>query len=185
MKTRNSIRLRARAGLTLVETAIVILILGIMIGVVTSLYSAIPNLRSTETEAETLRGYFQSARNTALFTNNTFYIEFDLTENRYRGYLIERANNRSDEKEKFDHSLADSNGLLGVSVGLSGKVQEGKITIIFLPDGTAEQVAVYLGEPPLASKTVILNRYGGSTRIADGEAELDLDRDWSQDLEEF
>ena len=175
----------ARKGLTLVEMAIVLLVIGVVLAVLTSMASSIPNLRSTESEAEALQGNFLRARNTALFTNSTFYMEFNLDENRYRGYLIERIDGKAEEKEKFEHGLATSNGLLGVSVGLSGKVQTGKVTVTFLPDGTAEQVAVYLGEPPLASQTVVLNRYGGHTTVISGEQPLALDREWSQDLEQF
>ncbi len=176
---------KSRRGLTLVEMAIVLLVMGVVLAVITSMISSIPNLRSTETEAETLQGNFRRARNTALFTNSTFYLEFDLDENKYRGYLIERVDEQSEEKEKFKHSLAASNGLVAVSVGLSGRVQTGKVTVTFQPDGTAEQVAVYLGEAPLASQTVILNRYGGGTTVVEGEQPLELDRQWSQNLEEF
>ena len=177
--------LRMRPGFTLVELAIVLLVMGVLLAVITSMVSSIPNLRSTETEAETSQGNLQSAWYTALFTNSTFYLEFDLDENKYRGYLIERIHEKTEEKEKFEHSLASSNGLVAVSVGLSGRVQTGKVTVTFQPDGTAEQVAVFLGEPPLASQTVILNRYGGFTKVLDGEQPLELDREWSQNLEEF
>lgn len=174
-----------RGGFTLVEMAIVLMVMGVVLAVLTSLISSIPNLRSTETEAETLAGNFQRARNTALFTNSTFYLEFDLDKNSYRGYLMQRINGKVEENEKFDHSLAASNGLVGISVGLSGRVETGKVTVSFLPDGTAEQVAVFLGEPPLPSKTVILNRYGGNTEIHTGEQPLKLDKDWSENLESF
>ncbi|MCB1139620.1 MAG: prepilin-type N-terminal cleavage/methylation domain-containing protein [Leptospiraceae bacterium] len=174
-----------RQGFTLVEMAIVLLVMGVVLAVITSLISSIPNLKSTETEAETLAGNFQRARNTALFTNSTFYLEFNLDENTYRGYLIERVDGEAREKEKFDHSLASSNGLVAISVGLSGRVETGKVRITFLPDGSAEQVAVYLGEPPLASQTVIMNRYGGTTKILKGEEPLQLEKQWSENLESF
>ncbi|MCB1167547.1 MAG: GspH/FimT family pseudopilin [Leptospiraceae bacterium] len=177
---------RANRGLTLVEIAIVLLVMGVLIGAMSSMISSIPVFRSNEDEAEVLRSSLNQARNTALLTNQTFYLEFNLDENSYRGYLTTRIDGELKQEDKLKRSLSDSNGLAGISVGLSGTVETGKVIIAFQPDGSAEQLAIYLGQPGDVSRTIIMNRYGGGTKIVDGEEPLNLEKpNWSVTPESF
>ena len=175
----------SRRGLTLIEMAIVIIVIGILIGMIGSMISSIAFLQTTKDEAELLKEALVFCRRAAIKSNSTVYVELNIDENKYMAFRYKRTEGTL-EKDVFlkDHALSDSNGIVAVALASGTKLESGTVEIPFSPDGIAEEIAVYMGPKPTINNTVLYSRYGTSARVVKGEEEQNLtDDNWKADLE--
>lgn len=178
-------RVNSRAGLTIVEMAIVILTMGILIALLASMISSIALLQTSKDEAQLMKESFVFCRHAAIKSNTTVYLEMDIDENKYRAFRYNRTEGKV-KKDVFlkERQLADSNGIVAVSLASGAKITSGKVMVPFSPEGVAEEIAVYIGPKPEIRNTVLFSRYGSSAQVVEGEQEQTLlDDTWKADLE--
>lgn len=171
----------SRRGLTLFEQVIVLLVMGILLSVFASLIASTDLFQSETDQAETLSGQFWFCRSKAIKSNITVRFVFDLNEDSYRAYYIDR-----DQEEPTEVELVEPTDLpmRGIQVQGGARVTEGPVLISFLPDGVADQVAVFLGEDDEEIQaTVVLSRYLNEAHIFEGEHEMDLSQSWEHEFE--
>lgn len=166
--------------------AVVILVMGIILALVGNLISSIPIFQSSGDESQTLKGVLTFCRQAATKSNSVVYLEINLDEDSYKGYRINRTDEETEEVEIVkERNLSFRSKILAVSVA-GVRSDSGKLTIPFYPDGSAEQLALYLGPDGEIKKTVVFNRYGGTVSIVDGEPTDSLENpDWKENLEEL
>lgn len=168
--------------------AIVILVLGILIGVMMSAMGSMSVLKTTEEESAILKDVLISCRDGAIFSNQTVYLEFDLDKRTYEAYRFARKEGE-DEPERDVYinkrELSASNSIIAIIMGAGTRITSGQVTLAFAPEGMAEELVVYMGPGPEIRNTVIYSKYGGTARVEVGEKEHQLeDPDWSENLEE-
>ena len=173
-----------RRGLSLIETAVVILVVAILMGLSLSLVRHFALLSTTKSEAKKLADSLVFIRNAAIKSNTIIYFEFDLDEESYRAYRVEGS--EEDLKEKIllkPVELSSSHSLIAISSATGSRNTEGKIKLSFLPSGLAEEVAIYMGprEERDTQATIIYNRYQGKASVHKGEKEHRLeDPTWEE-----
>lgn len=179
-------RIRKRRGMTLVETVVVIGVVAALMGIMASAFSSLPVFQSTEDEAEILQQNLLFARQAALKSNRVVFLELNIEEDSYRMYRIDR-NDEGVEESPIgkERSLSFTHSIVSVQAGAAETLSEGSISIPFQPDGTSEQVYIYLGPNPEITRTVVNPKYGNRVEVVKGEATLDLESDWEADLENF
>ncbi|MCR9144559.1 MAG: hypothetical protein NXI24_20135 [bacterium] len=171
-----------RAGLTLVEQVIVILVLGILLAIFMPLLSEFTFLQSSEDQAGNLARHLSAARNTAIKANRLVYFEFDLDEDIYSAYTYARESSELKKEPLIEETSAR---LVGVAAANGTKITEGKITLKMQPSGVAEEMAIYLGssEDEIYA-TMLFSRYTGEARVEPEEVLVDLKRpEWRHDPE--
>jgi len=184
MKT---IRISTRTGLTLIELSIVILVMGIIMAVLGNMLSNIAFLKTSDDEAVILKDSLIFCRRSAIKSNQIVYFELNISESWYRAYRFNRQEEELKEEEVLKkHELSGFNSLVGVNPGMGSRITSGKVTIHFTPDGMAEEMAIYIGNPPEIKRTVFFSRYAGIAEIKENEAENKLINDqWKENLESW
>lgn len=179
-------RLNRRKAMTLVETVVVIGVMVAIIAILASAFSSLPVFQSTEDEAEILQSNLYFARKSALKSNRVVYLELNIEEDSYRMYRIDRTDEGIEEKELGkERELSFTHSIVSIQIGANEPLTEGKISIPFQPDGTSEQVCIYLGPNPEITRTVLNPKYGSRIQILEGEQFFELESDWEADLEDF
>ncbi|MEQ9362935.1 MAG: hypothetical protein RIF32_01755 [Leptospirales bacterium] len=161
-----------RAGLTLVEQVIVLLVLGILLVIFLPLLSEFTFLQSSEDQAGNLARHLSAARNTAIKANRLVYFEFDLDEDTYSAYTYDRESSELKKEPLIDETSAR---IVAVAAANGKKITEGKITLKMQPSGVAEEMAIYLGagEGEIYA-TMLFSRYTGEARVETDEVLVDL-----------
>jgi Tfp pilus assembly protein FimT len=165
-------RVSLRAGLTLVEQVIVLLVLGILLVIFLPLLSEFTFLQSSEDQAGNLARHLSAARNTAIKANRLVYFEFDLDEDTYSAYTYDRESSELKKEPLIDETSAR---IVAVAAANGKKITEGKITLKMQPSGVAEEMAIYLGagEGEIYA-TMLFSRYTGEARVETDEVLVDL-----------
>lgn len=161
-----------RAGLTLVEQVIVLLVLGVLLVIFIPILSEFTFLQSSEDQAGNLARSLSASRNTAIKANRLVYFEFDLDEDTYNAYTYDR---ESSELKKEPLIQETSARLAAIASANGTKITEGKITIKMQPSGVSEEMAIYLGsDESNIYATMLFSRYTGEARVETGEVLVDL-----------
>lgn len=173
--------------MTIVEMAVVMLVISILMGIVLSFINNIAFLRTAQDEATTLLESLIFCRKSAIRSNQTVYMEFDLDGESYRAYRYDRADNELSEDEILSkRHLSSSNSIVSIITAGSTRISQGILKIPFAPDGSSEQLAIHLGPEPEIRKTIVFNRYGGTGEILNGEGYNQLDEaPWEDNLEDW
>ena len=183
----------ARRGLTLVELAIVIVILGVALTlVVTSVGSLVPGER-LEAQASGVASAYAVARSLAAATGVPHSIVYDLDEQTYwilAPPLSEEdpddpfASRRRepDEKRRVDIvSLPSNVEIVAIEYGSDSSVSSGRVQIEVTPLGTTSAHRVRLRHVTSEQeRLVVFNPLTGRASIIDGEAEIQMVVDYSE-----
>lgn len=163
----------------------VLIVMGVLIAMLSSIISSFTFIKTADDEATLLMKSMELCRRAAIKSNQTTFLELNLDEESYQAYRLERTEDQV-KKDIFlkEKKLGESNSLVAVSLANGARIEKGTIRIPFSPEGVAEQMAVYMGEPDNIKVTVFYSRYGNESRIIEGEAENNLvDDEWKDDLE--
>jgi len=174
-------------GLTLIETAVVLLVISILLGFLSSLLSNFSLFRSTESEAETLKNSLIFCAGAALKSDQTVYFELNIDENFYVAYRIDRSGSEMKKDPVLnERRLSASNSIVDVYIPSGNRLRTGSLVIPFAADGSAEEIAIHLGADPQIDYTVMLSRYGMDARVYPGDVFQNLqDPNWKENLEDW
>ncbi|MBI3395197.1 MAG: hypothetical protein HY042_05135 [Spirochaetia bacterium] len=169
------------------EMVVVIAVIGLLLGVMASIGSNIALLKTSTDEAEILRDSLVFSSRAALKSNQIVYFEININDNSYRAYRMDRSEATAKENELLKpHSLSVFNGIVAVATATGNRISSGKVTVPFSPDGTGEELAIYIGNKPSISATVLYSKYGSDARVEKKEVTKTLENPgWKENVEEF
>lgn len=171
-------------GLSLIEMAVVIMVIAMLMSMSLSILSNFKSLMTTsEGAAKKLASALQLARKTAVKSGQTVYFEFDLDEESYRAYRLNRNATETSAKVFLGPvKLSNSYSLQAVASVMGNRNTKDKIKVSFSPNGIGEEIAIYLGEDGgEVEATVIYSRYSGKATVYTEEIEHDLsDPSWEE-----
>jgi len=177
---------RLRRGLTILELSIVVLLVSLVLFTLVSITSRFSRFKSTEDEGTILRDSLVFARSTAITSNEPIFFEFNLDEETYRGYRKVSQDNEIVEKDVIkQRNLAAGNSLIGIQIGSANRETRGKVMMRLFPEGTSDELAVFMGPEPEIKTTVLFSRYGKG-EVTQGEQTSALeDPSFRENLEEW
>nr|WP_265393799.1 prepilin-type N-terminal cleavage/methylation domain-containing protein [Leptospira kanakyensis] len=161
MKTKRKLR----DGLTLIEIAVVISILGlIMVIVGGTLRNLI--IPSTEDIAVKLQESFKFGYNKAQLTNQAVLFQYEFEKREYQFFLLKREEGGLEEEPILKKVTLPFYSKIVSVRDLGGKPKtEGKIRIVFTPQGTTTDLLLYIGSDSEIKRTIQIYRYGGKIKI--------------------
>lgn len=156
---------KLRVGLTLIEIAVVISILGlIMVIVGGTLRNLI--IPSTEDIAVKLQESFKFGYNKAQLTNQAVLFQYDFEKREYQFFLLKREEGGLEEEAILKKVTLPFYSKIVSVRDLGGKPKsEGKIRIVFTPQGTTTDLFLYVGSDSEIKRTIQVYRYGGKVKI--------------------
>lgn len=156
---------KLRGGLTLIEIAVVISILGlIMVIVGGTLRNLI--IPSTEDLAVKLQESFKFGYNKAQLTNQSVLFQYDFEKREYQFFLLKREEGGLEEEAILKKVTLPFYSKIVSVRDLGGKPKsEGKIRIVFTPQGTTTDLFLYVGSDTEIKRTIQIYRYGGKIKI--------------------
>lgn len=176
------IKRKLRGGLTLIEIAVVISILGlIMVIVGGTLRNLI--IPSTEDIAVKLQESFKFGYNKAQLTNQAVLFQYDFEKREYQFFLLKREEGGLEEESILKKVTLPFYSKIVSVRDLGGKPRsEGKIRIVFTPQGTTTDLFLYVGSDTEIKRTIQIYRYGGKIKIHKTEYFPDLDTNQIQKI---
>ncbi len=160
-------------GLTIVEMAIVLFIMSLMLIIVFSLVRTFSVFKTTQDEAEILKDMYMFAKRSAIKSGQIVYMDINIDENKYIIYRKERKEELKDQI-LVERNLFFTNKIIYLKLHSGKKIDYGKVTIYFYPQGFNDEVSIYLGSGNHIKKTIIFPRYGRYSIIKSGVFE-DMD----------
>lgn len=156
---------KLRDGLTLIEIVVVISILGlIMVIVGGTLRNLI--IPSTEDIAVKLQESFKFGYNKAQLTNQAVLFQYDFEKRDYQFFLLKREEGGLEEEAILKKVTLPFYSKIVSVRDLGGKPRsEGKIRIVFTPQGTTTDLFLYVGSDTEIKRTIQIYRYGGKIKI--------------------
>lgn len=161
--------MRYRKGLTLVELAVVISIIGLLMSMV---ISSLANLirQSVADTSEKLKSAIQFCYETAILNNQTVILEIDIEEDKYTAYKLNRKEEGVEEKKILESGKLPSYSSIVDITDLRGmKYESGKLRIPFTHNGTAGDYNIHIGDETKIRKTILVYKYRGKIVLKDGE----------------
>lgn len=159
-----------RRGLTIVEMAIVLFIMSLMLVIIFSLVRTFSVFKTTQDEAEILKDMYLFAKRSAVKSGQLVYMDFNIDENKYIIYRKERKDELKDQV-LVERNLFFTNKIVYIKLYSGKKIDNGKVTLYFYPQGFNDEVYIYLGSQDNIKKTIIFPRYGRYGIIKGGEYE--------------
>lgn len=167
MKLRNFDNLKSRRGLTLIEIAVVVMIMGTLLAFsITSISSFLkPGVSDV---SEKLKAALVYCQKSAIIHNQAVIFQIDIDNNRYSAVRIVRNDSGVSEKKILDVSLKNSGRIIDV-VDIRGvKIDSGIVKIPFTYTGVSEDYSIHVGNEYTVLKTVLNYRYNGKVVIKEG-----------------
>ncbi len=163
-----SFRKSTRKGLTLIETVVVIFIIGILMSyTISSLRSVIrPSVSDT---VEKFRQGIVYCYRSAMLHNQAVLLKIDLEKQKYSAYRIVRSEDGITEKKILESSLT-SNSYIREIVDIRGVVfDKGELVIPFTYTGVSEDYSFHFGDDSGTQKSLLMYRYNGKIIVREGE----------------
>ncbi len=174
-------RCGGRAGFTLIEVTLVLLILSIVLAL------TIPRLRSKSgmelsAQARRLSNTFKYLRSEAILDGRAYQLRYDLNADRYWATSLSGGSGQAVASAKGGAALgllaqpftlpspiAFSDIILPQSVG---KIQDGQAVTNFYPDGSVDLTVIHLDDGNYAY-TLYVYPYSGRLRLSQGYQDID------------
>lgn len=158
----------SRKGLTIVEMAIVLFIMSLMLVIIFSLVRTFSVFKTSQDEAEILKDMYLFAKRSAVKSGQIVYMDLNIDENKYIIYRKERKEELKDQI-LVERNLFFTNKIVYLKLHSGKKIDYGKVTLYFYPQGFNDEVYIYLGSDSNIKKTIIFPRYGKYGIIKGGE----------------
>ena len=179
----NKIRSKSKKGFTLIELSVVLVIIGLLALIL------IPNLSNFGKEdikyfSRKLDGMFQYLYAEATIQRKNFYLNFDLTNNKYwvsTGKVNTEDNTvemvkYSDEFIKSEYDIPEFVKLEDIDTIANGKVSEGKVVVTFYPQGFVDPVTFHLKDKNDNEITLLVLPLTGDLKFYEGYKEFSYTR---------
>jgi Tfp pilus assembly protein FimT len=186
----------ARAGFTLVELSLVVLLMALMIlVVVVGGYMAFRDTEQLKDEARSLAGFLEEVRTKAAVNGKRYTVEYDLDSDPQmyftwapktveEGDVVESPGGDDDEEYRVGmgyHAMPTRNRADGtrayavwidhISFGDGSEANKDKVKIDFMPTGGSHWHLVYLTNADEEFYTVEVNPFTGATEVYPGQVE--------------
>jgi prepilin-type N-terminal cleavage/methylation domain-containing protein len=165
-------RIPKSKGFTLIELAVVMVILGVMLSLV------IPRLgelgeANLKRSARHLTGMIRFLRDEAQAKKTVYRIRFDIQGGRYWAEVLSVTSDRSVEFKQLHSEMASEGSLSGQTTFLNIKAgsHPDEPYILFTPDGWVEMSFIYLKDGDDRPFTLIVKPLTGDTELRDGIVE--------------
>ncbi len=159
-------------GFTLIELALVIVVLGIMIAIVIPTFSEITdaNLRRS---ARHLTSTIRFLREESEATKTQYRLRFDVPNGHYWADYLSRLSDKTGEYVKLSSAISSEGDLSGnttfVDIKVSGHPDDPYI--LFTPDGWVEQAVIHLRDGDGKDFTLLVKPLTGATELREGVVE--------------
>lgn len=163
---------KAARGFTLIELAVVIVILGVMIVLVVPTFGEMSgsNLRRSSRH---LTAMIRFLRDDAQAKKAIYRLSFDVPNGRYWAERLNISIDRTAEFKRLRSSLANEGGLFGRTsfrdIHVPGHPDDPYI--LFTPDGWVEKAYIHLRDGDEKDYTLIVNPLTGNTELIEGYVE--------------
>ena len=168
MRTSTAGRFNNQSGFTLIELALVVVLLGIMASYSLPLISGLEpdQLKAT---ARRLSGTVKYLYNEAVMTGTEHHLVFNLTEGSYHAAQRD-ADGKVTELGNLGrrHQLPDDVKFDSIYQPQRGEKKTGKVTTIFKPEGWLEETIIHLRDEDQHKLTIRLVPLTGLSEIYDG-----------------
>ncbi len=159
-------------GFTLIELALVIIVLGIMIGIVIPSLSEITdaNLRRS---ARHLTGIIRYLRDQAEAKKTLYQLRFDLPNGHYWAEQLTQTSEHTAEFRKMPSVVSTEGELAGGTtfVDIKAGSHPDEPYILFTPDGWVEKAFIHLRDGNNKDFTLIVKPLTGATELREGVVE--------------
>ncbi len=175
---------RRKNGFTFVELTVVVVIIGIMMAITAPRFSASLSKATLGGAARGLAGTIAYIRNAAARDGRSYFLNLDLDTKQYWVTIIndeadlsqvEYQQTESLDEELYFKEVTDDflskkkleKKIAFEHIGLPDgtDVYDGRVRIEFHPDGTTDEVAIYLTDSRERVYTVYLEHYNGQARV--------------------
>jgi general secretion pathway protein H len=162
-------RIGVRSGLTLVELVIVILVIGFLMVFVGGILRNLL-VPTTEDISAKLSEAFKFGADKAQLTNQTVVFKYDFDTSEYQFFILKREEDGLVEQSILKKTKLPFYSKIIKTRDFSGKVTyQGKLKLLFTPQGTATDLFLYLGSESEIKKTMQIYRYSGKIKVYPGE----------------
>ncbi len=162
-------RVGVRSGLTLVELVIVILVIGFLMVFVGGILRNLL-VPTTEDISAKLSEAFKFGADKAQLTNQTVVFKYDFDTSEYQFFILKREEDGLVEQSILKKTKLPFYSKIIKTRDFSGKVTyQGKLKLLFTPQGTATDLFLYLGSESEIKKTMQIYRYSGKIKVYPGE----------------
>ncbi len=151
-----------RRGLSLVEMAVVIMVIALVMLIFTPLLGQWISSFSEESEAALMARHLEFSRNTAIKSNRVVVFRIDLDEDRYEAYSFDRSGSQTEKKQLIE---ATEVHIRELRTAYSNRIDQGAIRLHFLPSGVGEELQISFEVDTVDPLILCFNRYSGAARV--------------------
>lgn len=167
-RTSTAGRLNNQAGFTLIELALVVVILGLLAGLSTPMLSSLEPNRLNST-ARRLAGTVKYLYNEAVMSGTEHRLIFDLATNSYHAMQVEPTGELLPlGNQGRRYQLPDNVRLESVFQPRRGEYRDGQMTTTLRPEGWLEETIIHLADANQHKLTLRLVPLTGLTEIYEG-----------------
>ncbi len=157
------------SGFTLVELAVVLLVIGIASAVVMPRFSGVLRRQDMRRTINVIRGTVRYLQARAALTKRVYRLTFDLDQHEMSVCFLSPEGCRPEPtRELRNYVFPETVRLLDVVNPQGEKTQEGEAATHFHPTGLAEPSTIHLGGEGQPQKTMMIEPLAGRVKVFDG-----------------
>jgi general secretion pathway protein H len=163
---------RQSGGFTLIELAMVIIVLGIMISLVIPTLGELTG-SNLKRSARHLTGMIRFLRDEAEATKTIYRLRFDVPGGHYWAEVLAQTSERTVEFKRVPSAISTEGSLSGNTSFKSVRAgsHPDDPSILFTPDGWVEKTFIHLRDGNAKDFTLIVRPLSGDTELHEGEVE--------------